>query len=103
MRPIYWCVALAATALTATFATAQQTQRVPAGSNPLSRSESTTSFFRAFPTGPLDTRSPNANPMARPGAHFGSVTPVPEPSEWLMMLAGLGLVGAIVRRGARRS
>ncbi|HEX3099278.1 MAG TPA: PEPxxWA-CTERM sorting domain-containing protein [Usitatibacter sp.] len=101
MRPLYWCVALAATALTATFATAQQ-QRVPAG-NPLSRSETAPSFFRAFPTGPLDSRSPNTNPMARPGAHFGSVTPVPEPSEWLMMLAGLGLVGAIVRRGARRS
>ena len=102
MRPIYWCVALAATAFTATLAVAQ-TQRVPAGGNPLARSESAPSFFRAFPTGPLDTRSPNANPMARPGAHFGSVTPVPEPSEWLMMLAGLGLVGAIVRRGARRS
>ena len=99
MRPIYWCVALAATAFTATFAAAQ-TQRVP-GSNPLSRSESTP-FFRAFPAGPLDTRSTGANPMARPGGHFGSVTPVPEPSEWLMMVAGLGLVGAIVRRGARR-
>ena len=99
MRPIYWCVALAATAFTATFAAAQ-TQRVPA-TNPLSRTE--TPFFRAFPTGPLDTRSTAANPMARPGAHFGSVTPVPEPSEWLMMVAGLGLVGLIVRRGARRS
>jgi hypothetical protein len=99
MRPIYWCVALAATALSATFATAQQAQRVPAG-NPLARSEGT-SFFRAFPTGPLDTRSTTTNPMARP--HFGSVTPVPEPSEWLMMVAGLGLVGVIVRRGACRS
>jgi len=101
MRPIYWCVALAATSLTATFAAAQQTQRVPAG-NPLSRSENT-SFFRPFPAGPLDTHSGGTNPMARPGAHFGSVTPVPEPSEWLMMVAGLGLVGLIVRRGARRS
>jgi hypothetical protein len=101
MRPIYWCVALAATALSATFATAQQTQRVPAG-NPLARSEEGMPFFRAFPTGPLDTRSTNANAMARPGAHFASVTPVPEPSEWLMMVAGLGLVGLIVRRGARR-
>jgi len=100
MRPIYWCVALAATALTATFAAAQ-TQRVPAG-NPLARSEATP-FFRAFPTGPLDRQTAATNPMARPGAHFGSVNPVPEPSEWLMMLAGLGLVGVIVRRGARRS
>lgn len=101
MRPFYWSVALAATALTATFAGAQQTQRVPTG-NPLARSEGAP-FFRAFPTGPLDTHSTNTNAMARPGAHFGSVTPVPEPSEWLMMVAGLGLVGVIVRRGARRS
>jgi len=100
MRPIYWCAALAATALTATLAAAQQAQRVPAG-NPLARSEGP--FFRAFPLGPLDTHSTTTNAMARPGAHFGSVTPVPEPSEWLMMIAGLGLVGVIVRRSARRS
>jgi hypothetical protein len=31
------------------------------------------------------------------------VTPVPEPSEWAMMLAGLALVGFIVRRNADRS
>jgi hypothetical protein len=31
------------------------------------------------------------------------VTPVPEPSQWAMMLAGLALVGFIVRRNARKS
>lgn len=31
------------------------------------------------------------------------VTPVPEPSQWAMMLAGLALVGFIVRRSSRRS
>jgi len=51
---------------------------------------------------------PTANPMARPTARFGvvtqgPVTPVPEPSEWAMMLAGLALVGFIVRRNSKRS
>jgi len=51
---------------------------------------------------------PSANPIARPTARFGvvtqqPVTPVPEPSEWAMMLAGLALVGFIVRRNSKRS
>lgn len=44
-----------------------------------------------------------ANPMNRPVGRFGPVTPVPEPSEWAMMLAGLALVGFIVRRNSKRS
>ena len=31
-----------------------------------------------------------------------TVTPVPEPSQWAMMLAGLALVGWIVRRNSKR-
>lgn len=30
------------------------------------------------------------------------VTPVPEPSQWALMLAGLALVGFIIRRGRKR-
>jgi hypothetical protein len=30
------------------------------------------------------------------------ITPVPEPSQWAMMLAGLALVGFVVRRNSRR-
>jgi hypothetical protein len=30
------------------------------------------------------------------------VTPVPEPSEWALMAAGLALVGYIVRRSSKR-
>jgi hypothetical protein len=32
----------------------------------------------------------------------GSLTPVPEPETWAMMLAGLGLIGFAVRRGRTR-
>lgn len=77
------------------------------------------------------TRSPSTNPIAREDVFYGSanpspqtfgrgafndtgigrpnprnnvqVTPVPEPSQWAMMLAGLALVGFIVRRNSRKS
>ena len=57
---------------------------------------------------PVNQPGISANPMARPTARFGvvtqgPVTPVPEPSEWAMMLAGLALVGFIVRRNSKRS
>ena len=52
---------------------------------------------------PVNTPQSNANPMSRPVGRFGPVTPVPEPSEWAMMLAGLALVGFIVRRNSKRS
>lgn len=37
-----------------------------------------------------------------PRSNVPSVTPVPEPGQWAMMLAGLALVGWIVRRNTRR-
>jgi hypothetical protein len=42
--------------------------------------------------------------LSRPAPRTGivGVTPVPEPSQWAMMLAGLALVGWIVRRNSRR-
>jgi hypothetical protein len=52
---------------------------------------------------PVNTPNINANPLNRPVGRFGPVTPVPEPSEWAMMLAGLALVGFIVRRNSTRS
>lgn len=42
------------------------------------------------------------NNIGRPAARFGPVTPVPEPSSWAMMVAGLALVGAMVRRHTKR-
>jgi hypothetical protein len=42
--------------------------------------------------------------MARPQPRNSvvNVTPVPEPGQWAMMLAGLALVGWIVRRNSKR-
>ena len=52
---------------------------------------------------PVNAPNINTNPLNRPVGRFGPVTPVPEPSEWAMMLAGLALVGFIVRRNSKRS
>jgi hypothetical protein len=46
--------------------------------------------------------SNNGNQLSRPVARFGPVTPVPEPSQWAMLLAGLGVVAWIVRRRSNR-
>jgi hypothetical protein len=72
----------------------------PAG-NPTARGDN------VFYYGPLERSATIANPLAataRPPTTGGrQVTPVPEPSEWAMMLAGLALVGFIVRRSQNRS
>jgi hypothetical protein len=39
---------------------------------------------------------------ATPRTTVVAVTPVPEPGQWAMMLAGLALVGWIVRRNSKR-
>ena len=55
------------------------------------------------------TGSAFANPSVPNGfarsARTGTthITPVPEPSQWAMMLAGLALVGFIVRRNGRNN
>ena len=42
--------------------------------------------------------------IGRPTGNGGAqVTPVPEPSQWALMLAGLALVGSIARRTSRKS
>ena len=55
-------------------------------------------------TGNSAFSNPNVvNGIAR-GSRTGTthITPVPEPSQWAMMLAGLALVGFIVRRNSNR-
>jgi len=95
MRRHYRYVALAATAFAATLTFAAQ----PPAANPLARGDRGSFFGGAFADGPLNTSSGIGRPVTR----YGPVTPVPEPSEWLMMMAGMGLVGLIIRRGSRRS
>ncbi len=101
MRTRYRFVAIAAFLVAATSASAQQA--APAAS-PLSRGEHGIfgPAFRSEISGPLDA---GASAIARPGpvAHYAPVTPVPEPSEWLMLAAGVGVGLVVLRRGARRA
>ncbi|HEX4332422.1 MAG TPA: PEPxxWA-CTERM sorting domain-containing protein [Usitatibacter sp.] len=78
-----------------------------AQTNPLSRGASAQhdSFYYSAIKSENTISSPlgsTMNQVTRPGPNFGPVTPVPEPSEWAMLLAGLALVGFIVRRNAKR-
>ena len=78
-----------------------------AQSNPLARGSAAQhdSFYYSAIKSESTISSPlatGANQISRPAASFGPVTPVPEPSEWAMLLAGLALVGFIVRRNAKR-
>ena len=79
---------------------AQAPAKAPAG-NPTARGDN------VFYYGPLERSATIANPLAsaaaRPAHGARQVTPVPEPSQWAMMLAGLALVGFIVRRSQNRS
>ena len=82
-----------------------------AADNPNARSSRDSFYFGAagsqqpqaqrFGSG-MPANTNNGNAMARPNARFGPVTPVPEPGEWALLLAGLALVGFIVRRNAKR-
>ena len=78
------------------------------GSNPNSRGGADRDPFGAgsVTSGPRSTMGNNTfgqSGLARPAprSNVVTVTPVPEPSQWAMMLAGLGLVGWIVRRNAK--
>jgi hypothetical protein len=98
MRRHYRWAAIAAT-LFATTLVLGQTAGAPSGNNPLMRSDKNI-FNGGLGNSPLNTNTG----IGRPAMRYGpAVTPVPEPSEWLMMLAGLGIVGLIARRGSTRT
>lgn len=97
-------------AVTLVFAAAATTAdaQAPSGQNGASRGQFNSFYYgRNVPSSarsdPVNAPQQQANPMSRPVGRFGPVTPVPEPSEWAMMLAGLALVGFIVRRNSKRS
>jgi hypothetical protein len=103
-RAITIAIALAATAAATTaFAQSSGTSQ---SVNPIARGDDVSfhsPFSRGQPSvfgrGGLDNTGigrPN------PRSHH-QVTPVPEPSQWAMLAAGLALVGFIVRRNSRKS
>ena len=107
MRQVYRSLAVAIALASATLAVAQ-------APNPAQRNQGDVFNFGGTPMRTQDTiisgsagsvfSDPNvAHGIARSGKQGGvHITPVPEPSQWAMMLAGLALVGFIVRRSAKR-
>lgn len=99
MRRHYRTIALA---LSLGFATA-----VFAQANPMARSNAEAPGATAAAPRSGESLSRNQfgqHGMARPQPRNSvvNVTPVPEPGQWAMMLAGLALVGWIVRRNSKR-
>ena len=103
MRSHYRHIAFAISLSVATFAGAQTS----GSANSVARSpDGEVSFYNPWATtqrgvvlgrgGALDNTGIGRAPRTP------QVTPVPEPSQWAMMLAGLALVGFIVRRTRRR-
>ncbi len=85
--------------LLATAATAASAQLV----NPMERGERHSfAFGQGMSAQSATAGTLGGSNIGRPLARFGPVTPVPEPSSWAMMVAGLSLVGFIVRRRTKR-
>jgi hypothetical protein len=103
MRRHYRNIALAISLGVATVALAQvnPTQRGGADRDPFGSG----SMHAAPRSEDLGRNSFGQHGMTRPEPRKGrghSVSPVPEPGQWAMMLAGLALVGWIVRRNSKR-
>jgi PEP-CTERM motif-containing protein len=98
MRSTYRAAAFTISLFAATLAGAQQSAPA-AGGNALQRSDKNSFYY-----GTIHGSSPITadTGIGRPVTRYAPVTPVPEPSQWLMMLAGLGLVGFIIRRSSKR-
>ena len=100
-------IALAISLGAATFALAQAPAKSGPTNNPVGRGDNV--FFYG-PLSGSQRSSTLGNPLdntgigrKQPRSGQAQVTPVPEPSQWAMMLAGLALVGFIVRRSSKRS
>jgi len=101
MRTHYRAIAIAL-ALAATTAVYAQTSTRSSSTNPIAREDV---FYGSSPSPQTFGRGAfNDTGIGRPNPRNQvQVTPVPEPSQWAMMLAGLALVGFIVRRSSRKS
>ena len=100
IRTLIAAVAVAAAATTADAQVQSQNGTARGGHSSFYYGRNVPSQPRADP---VNTPNINTNPLNRPVGRFGPVTPVPEPGEWAMLLAGLALVGFIVRRNSKRS
>jgi hypothetical protein len=105
MRRHYRALALAISLVATPFAFAQSGG---GSSNSISRSPGGEVFFYQPLQGQARSGTLGRDVFANTGIgrpnprNQHQVTPVPEPSQWAMMLAGLALVGFVVRRNARR-
>jgi hypothetical protein len=98
MRPVFRAAALSVSLFAATFAVAQA-NNPPAHGNNLSRGDKNSFYYGSIHGSQgLNTQTGIGRPVTR----YAPVTPVPEPSQWALMLAGLALVGYIVRRNSKR-
>ena len=103
MRSHYRQIAFAISLSVATLAGAQ----TGGNANPVARSpDGEVSFYNPWATTQRGVVLGRGNVLDNTGIGRAprnvQVTPVPEPSQWAMMLAGLALVGFIVRRTRRR-
>jgi hypothetical protein len=97
MRTTYRAVAIAFCVATGAAWAQQQAAPQHSSVNPFARGDKN-SFFYGSLQGPLSSE----NKLGRPIGQVAPVTPVPEPSEWALMAAGLALVSYIVRRSSKR-
>lgn len=101
MRPIHRILAVALSVATLGLGAAFASTTT-SGANPAQRGPRDSFFYGPLngqPQGQVLGNSLGNELIKRPkGNGAGAVTPVPEPSQWAMMLAGLALVGFIVKR-----
>jgi hypothetical protein len=98
MKPIIRNVALTLFLAATTLASAQTAQNA----NPAARADRDSFYYGAIHGAPANDPLLKDAGIGRPVGRYGPVTPVPEPSEWAMLLAGLAAVGFIVKRNAKR-
>ena len=99
MKSIIRNAALSLFLAASTLASAQTAQN----SNPAARADRDSFYYGAIHGAPAVNGSTLKDAgIGRPVGRYGPVTPVPEPSEWAMLLAGLALVGFIVKRNVKR-
>ena len=90
--------------LSAAFAATAQTasQTAASGGNPAARGERHSFYYGGLKGNTTGAPLSGSNGIKRPSAQYGPVTPVPEPSEWAMLVAGLAFVGWIIRRKTKQ-